>query len=98
MIGTISASQGWCATLSWRGRNRYSSITDLAAMRIASVRNLYGGLHRQRAAANADFSHRIGHSDALVLEDIPQRQHHVAFHIVHSVRIGDPEGQGELHA
>src|SRR4051794_40881052 len=98
MIGAISASQGWYRHLVMaRGRNR-CSVLNSAAMRIASVRNLYGGLHWQRAAADADLAHRIGHTDALVLEDIPKRQHHVAFHVVHSVRIGDPEGQGKLHA
>src|SRR5882672_10812460 len=64
---------------------------------MTSVRNLYRGLDWQRAAADADFTHRIGYPDALALERLPQRQHHVAFDIVHSVGIGDPEGQGKLH-
>src|SRR5205823_12444877 len=49
-------------------------------------------------AADADFAYRIGHADALALERIPQRQHHLALDVVHAIGIGDPESQGELHA
>src|ERR1700728_3451885 len=64
----------------------------------ASVRNFYGGFDRERAAADPDFAYRIGDADALTLEGIPQRQHHIALYIVHSVWVGNPEGQGKLHA
>src|ERR1035437_921855 len=88
MIGAVSASQGWHATMSWFGRNLSKQPQiEFAGKARASARNLDGGLDRQRTAA-----------DALALEGLPQRQHHLALHIVHSFRVGDPEGQGKLHA
>src|SRR5262245_47041631 len=63
-----------------------------------SARNFHDGLHRQRPAADADFPHRIGDADTALLERLPQRQHHVAFDVVHAVGVSDPEGEGEFHA
>jgi hypothetical protein len=34
--------------------------------------HLNRGLHRQRAAADADFADRVGHADVVVLEGVPQ--------------------------
>lgn len=35
------------------------------------IRDFYGGLHRQRAAADADFADGVGNPDALPLEGVP---------------------------
>src|SRR6478672_11749592 len=52
----------------------------------ASVRCLDHGLDRHRAA-DPQFPHRIGHTDALALEGVPQRQHHVALDVVEPIGI-----------
>src|SRR3984885_10040765 len=103
MIGAVSASQAW-GVVGGRDRNRMGlpgqrlSDRDSDTAAWASVRNLYGGFDRERTAADPDVAHRVGDPDTLAFEGIPQRQHHVTLHAVHPVRVGDPEGQGKLHA
>jgi hypothetical protein len=53
--------------------------------------NLYHLFNRPRPASDADFSDRIGNTDPLALEGVPQRQHHLALDAVEAVRIGQPD-------
>src|SRR5580693_6346625 len=94
MIAAVSASRGWnvgCprhADLSWLDYGADLGARSWAGGNRASGRNVDDGLDRQRTAKDADFAHRIGHLDARAPEGVPQRQHRLALHIVHSVGIG----------